>query len=323
MTSLITIVLPVFGRPDLLQHAISSIYLQTDTDWRLHIADDGSDPQTVKIIEQYLSDPRISYIRRSKNLGLFKNLNRTLSETTTPWQLLLCSDDELKPAAVSTLKAAISEYPDVRLFLSSYESIDVSGQPRWNVNSDFYDQFAPDTKLFEKEALLLPLLKYGSINGNITGMLFHKSLFNEAGPWRADWIQAADWEWLTRSCMCTSVLVRRDPIASVRVHDRQLSVSNQRSEKEFLEVMTLLGSLVRHPYLLQYNKRYLWAAYHAQFQLWNTIKRFRYNGLSYLYRHIILIHKNIGLLVTVYSLVTLIPSRLIIRGTQRSLLPPH
>ena len=50
VTDLITIVLPVYGRSDLLSLALESVYAQEDTDWRLLIADDGSDMQTVELI---------------------------------------------------------------------------------------------------------------------------------------------------------------------------------------------------------------------------------------------------------------------------------
>ena len=50
MSDLITIVLPVYWRSELLREALESVYLQDDPDWRLLIADDGSDDQTAELI---------------------------------------------------------------------------------------------------------------------------------------------------------------------------------------------------------------------------------------------------------------------------------
>ena len=54
MSDLITIVLPVYGRSGLLREALESVYAQEDPDWRLLIADDGSDLQTAELIQQQI-----------------------------------------------------------------------------------------------------------------------------------------------------------------------------------------------------------------------------------------------------------------------------
>jgi len=322
MNSLITIILPVYGSSSLLKAALSSVYAQTDPDWRLHIADDGSDAQTKKLISDHLHDHRVSCARRAKNIGLFANLNQAISEVLTPWQLILCSDDELNTDAISRLKALIHDYPDSRLILSSYESIDAHGDLRYDVNGEFYDRFVPETKCFPPGELLKPLLRFGSINGNITGLLIHQSLFVDAGLWRSEWTQAADWEWLTRASVQTPVLINRYPIARVRVHEGQLSVSNQKTQRELRETLELLKVLLNHPLLSRYSERYRWASYHGQFQLWNTFKASPRIGIYQTFRQLLAIHRSIGLRRTTCALVQSFPGRLRLRGTDRSLLPP-
>ena len=322
MTDLITIVLPVYGRSDLLREALESVYAQEDPDWRLLIADDGSDLQTAELIQQQRHDFRVEVVRRSQNLGLFGNLNAAIHEVKTPWQLILCSDDCLEPCAISQLKQAISSVPDVRLMLSSYRSIDANGYLRSDVNGIFYDRFAPLTRLFPSRALLQPLLQYGSINGNITGLLIEQSLFRDAGPWRADWSQSADWEWLTRACSQTSVLVRRDPIARVRVHEGQLSVSNRKLQRENLETLEVLSGLLSHPALQSCRRRRRWAAHHAQFLLWNAIKASSRVGFQETINQLVLIQHHVGLAPTAFALLITLPRRLRIRGTDQPLLPP-
>jgi len=319
---LITIILPVYGRPALLKSALSSVYAQTDPDWRLHIADDGSDDQTKKLILAQLQDHRVSCARRTKNIGLFANLNQATSEVQTPWQLILCSDDELKPDAIRKLKRSIYDYPDASLILSSYESIDINGHLRHNVNGDFYDLFAQDTQCFPPGDLLKPLLRFGSINGNITGLLIRQSLFSDVGVWRSEWTQSADWEWLIRASAQASVLIRRDAIARVRVHEGQLSVSNQKTQRELLETLEILTKLIKHPLLVQYPERFRWAAYHGQFQLWNALKCSRHVGPIRTLSQLFAIHRSIGLRRTTYALLRSFPARFRVRGTDRPLLPP-
>ena len=322
MSELITIVLPVYGRPKLLREALESIYAQEDPRWRLLIADDGSDAQTAELIQRQTVDFRVDVVRRPLNLGLFGNLNAAIKDVKTPWQLILCSDDLLEPNAIGQLKKSIASVSDVRLMLSSYRSINASGGLRKDVNGDFYDCFAPTTRLFPSGELLQPLLQYGSINGNITGLLIEQSLFSEAGAWRADWSQSADWEWLIRACMKTSVLIRREPIARVRVHEGQLSVSNRKLQRENLETLEVLRGLLLHPKLQSCTLRRLWAAHHAQFLLWNVIKSAPRVGLKATLYQLILIHRHVGLLPTWFALLRSLPRRVSIRGTDEPLLPP-
>ena len=322
MSELITIVLPVYGRPKLLREALETIYAQDDPHWRLLIADDGSDVQTAELIQRQRADPRVDIVRRPQNLGLFGNLNSSIKEVKTPWQLILCSDDCLEPNAISQVKKSVASAPDVRLILSSYRSINAGGGLRKDVNGAFYDCFAPTTRLFSPGELLRPLLKYGSINGNITGLLIEQSLFRDAGPWRADWSQSADWEWLIRACMKTSVLIRREPIARVRVHEGQLSVSNRKLQRENLETLEVLSGLLLHPQLQSCTPRRLWAAHHAQFLLWNVIKSSPRVGLKATLYQLALIHRHVGLFTTWFALLRSFPRRFRIRGTDEPLLPP-
>lgn len=322
MSELITIVLPVYGRSGLLREALESVYAQNDPEWRLLIADDGSDARTAELIHQQRVDSRVHVVRRSQNLGLFGNLNAAIEEVETPWQLILCSDDCLEPQAIGHLKRAIACEPDVRLILSSYRSIDANGHFRTDVNGSFYDRFAPITQVFPHGALLQPLLHYGSINGNITGLLIQQSLFRDAGPWRADWSQSADWEWLIRACTETSVLVRREPIARVRVHDGQLSVSNRKLQCETLETLEVLSGLLTHPELQSCGRRRRWAAHHAQFLLWNVIKAAPRVGYRETVIQLDLIRKHVGIIPTALALLSTLRRRFIIRGTDLPLLPP-
>ena len=321
MSDLITIVIPVYGRSGLLRQALETVYAQDDPDWRLLIADDGSDDQTAELINKQKSDSRVQVIRRPRNLGLFGNLNAAIPEVQTPWQLILCSDDYLESHAIGRLKTAIASAPDVRLMLSSYRSIDANGHQRSDVNGLFYDCFAPTTRLFPPGALLQHLLHYGSINGNITGLLIQQSLFRDAGPWRADWCQSADWEWLIRACTQTPVLVRRDPIARVRVHDGQLSVSNRKLQRETKETLEVLSGLLSHPALKSCGPRHRWAAHHAQFLLWNALKALPRVGFQETVHQLRLIERHVGIVPTVLALLRTLPRRLRLRGTDKPLLP--
>ena len=271
----ITIVLPVYGRSELLEPALSSVLTQTSSDWRLLIADDGSDAVTQGFLERWLAehaDPRIRWVRRPQNLGLFANLNRAITEAKTDWVLLLCSDDLLLPLALHTIEAMRQRWPEAGLVLSTFDSINADGSARPADSAWHHDQISAVTAQIQPEQMLPALLQLGSVNGNLTGMAFRRSLWQSAGGFREDWRHAADWEWLCRAASQGPLVLNRGPIAQVRTHDSQLSNSNRRSGHEVQEVAEVVRTLVAHPLLASEPRRNRWAAHVMQFQLWNLLK---------------------------------------------------
>lgn len=88
-----SIITPTYNREDLVQTTIKSILAQTFTDWELFIVDDGSTDNTEQVIQQYLKDNRIKYIKKA-NSGQADSLNVGTSYTSGEYITFLDSDDE-------------------------------------------------------------------------------------------------------------------------------------------------------------------------------------------------------------------------------------
>ena len=65
----ITVYMPNFNYGDYIEEAISSIKKQVFKDWELIIIDDGSTDDSLKILEKYSDDEKITVIKQ-KNQGL-------------------------------------------------------------------------------------------------------------------------------------------------------------------------------------------------------------------------------------------------------------
>jgi len=308
----ITIVLPVYGRSELLEPALSSVLAQTSPNWRLLIADDGSDAVTQGFVERWLArhpDPRISWVRRPQNLGLFANLNKAIEEAVTGWVLLLCSDDLLLPSAVHELKALRQRWPEAGLILSTFESINTDESKRPTDSAWHHDQVSLETALVPPERFVPALLELGSLNGNLSGMAFSRSHWLATGPFRSDWRHAADWEWLVRASERRPLVLNRNPIAQVRTHGTQLSNSNRRSGHELQEVAEVVRSLVSHPLLANEPRRFGWAGHVMQFQLWNVLRQAARHKPGDWLRQAQAVDKGAGLGQTVLSLIKWLPER--------------
>ena len=309
----ITIILPVYGRSELLGPAMESVLQLQDPGWQLLIADDGSDADTQAFIKSWIDsqnhDTRVRWVRRPQNLGLFGNLNRAIEESQSEWVLLLCSDDLLLPHALGQLNEMRERWPDAGLILSTYESINEDGSPRPADSAWHHDQVSQETSLVAPERFVPALLQLGSLNGNLSGMAFSRSHWRAAGPFREDWRHAADWEWLLRASENEPLVLNRVPIAQVRTHERQLSNSNRRSGHELQEVASVVQQLREHPLLSDEPRRHRWAAHVMQFQLWNVLKQFRQTRPKELKQRLKAIHQSAGLRQTAWTLLRWLPTR--------------
>lgn len=308
-----TIVLPVYGRSELLAPALASVIALENPDWQLLIADDGSDLTTQKLLKHWIaqqSDPRIRWVRRSHNLGLFANLNQAIREAETDWVLLLCSDDLLLPTALTTLKQLRNSWPTAELVVSTFVSISEDNSTRPADSAWHHDHVSLRTALIPPEQFVPALLQHGSLNGNLSGMAFTRTLWQQVGPFRGDWRHAADWEWLARAAEQKPLLLNREPIAAVRTHSEQLSNSNRRSGHELQEVAEVVRYLRHHPLLAQEPRRHAWAAQIMQFQLWNQLRQLismqaRTRGLG-----LRAIRTSAGLRRTARAMIIWIPERI-------------
>lgn len=308
----ITVILPVYGRADLLKGTLESVANIAEKDWLLLIADDGSDEATARLIKGWIAenqDISVEWKRRDRNLGLFANLNQAIRESKTEWVLLLCSDDLLLRHSIARIRKLQEDWPDAGLIISSFESINSDGTPRPPDSAFHHDQISLGTGLITSEDAIRALLKLGSINGNLTGMAFSRSLWESVGVFKEDWRHAADWEWLIRATDESPVLLNRQPIAKVRTHEQQLSNCNRRSGHELDEVAEVVATLISHPLLKEEPQRWEWAAHVMQYQLWNIVKRSMKRPDGQIIHGLWTIHKSVGLKRTVIALFRWIPQR--------------
>ncbi|HOP69444.1 MAG TPA: glycosyltransferase family 2 protein [Bacillota bacterium] len=119
---MVTVVIPTYNREQYLQEAIDSVVVQTAAAWSLIIVDDASTDATPAVVDPYLKDKRISYVRLDENGGVSKALNQGLELVKTPFFLQLDSDDWLEKDAIERLlEHAVGKPEDVALFYGHWQ----------------------------------------------------------------------------------------------------------------------------------------------------------------------------------------------------------
>lgn len=121
------IFVPFYGDPQLLRRTVASVLAQSDPDWTLTVIDDGYPDPTVATFFAGLSDPRVRYLCNAVNLGANGNFRRCIELADQEWLVILGADDELLPAYVAVIAAAVAAHPDAAVVQPGVQVIDQHG----------------------------------------------------------------------------------------------------------------------------------------------------------------------------------------------------
>jgi GT2 family glycosyltransferase len=88
--------------------AIESVLAQTVSGWEMVVCDDASSDATGEVVNPYLRDPRIRYVRHEKNLRQSQNWRYAIEHTTAPLVATLHADDAWEPETLAHYGAALS-----------------------------------------------------------------------------------------------------------------------------------------------------------------------------------------------------------------------
>lgn len=124
---LLDVMLPVYRDGPLVRETIESVLAQDDPRWRLTVVDDGAnDDLKCRLAE--LGDARVSYVANKTRLGINRNFQRCVDQSTAKLVVILGADDRLLPDFVARVYAAAWRYPDAAFFHTGAVVIDEHGE---------------------------------------------------------------------------------------------------------------------------------------------------------------------------------------------------
>jgi len=95
---LVSVLIPVYNRQDLVAPCIESALAQTRRDIEIVVVDNASTDGTWDVCRRYAdSDPRVRAFRNESNLGPVRNWSRCAHEARGTYGMLLYSDDTIAP----------------------------------------------------------------------------------------------------------------------------------------------------------------------------------------------------------------------------------
>jgi len=86
-----------------ISEAIESVLRQSFLDWELIVIDDCSFDNSFSMIEKYIKDERIVFIKNAQNIGYTKNLIKGVEFSSGEIIVILDSDDALEKNALKKI----------------------------------------------------------------------------------------------------------------------------------------------------------------------------------------------------------------------------
>ncbi len=109
----LTVIIPVFNRPQLLERALLSLVAQTRRDFRVVVSDDGSTPPMESVCDRFRGSLDLSYVYSDHFGRPSRARNLALRMAGTDWVGFLDSDDAWDPERVRRIAPYLNDSRDV------------------------------------------------------------------------------------------------------------------------------------------------------------------------------------------------------------------
>ena len=127
MSDLVSIIMPSYNTASYITDTINSVLTQSYIDWELLIVDDCSTDTTDEVVEPFLSDKRITYLKNENNSGAAFSRNRALCIAKGKWIAFLDSDDIWMPDKLEK-QISFMEHNNYNFTYTKYAEINVIGK---------------------------------------------------------------------------------------------------------------------------------------------------------------------------------------------------
>jgi len=182
---LVSVVIPVFNRAQLISRALQSVLAQSYGHFEIIVVDDASTDDLAEVLAKF-ADPRLHSIVHPQNRGAAAARNTGIAAAQGEFVAFLDSDDSWYADKLAFQVAAMRDQPpEVAGHVCAYDCIKTGYSPRaiapnW-INQDF------------QRAML-----FGCTCGPGTTLFCRRAVFADVGPLDETLRRLEDWDWLLR-----------------------------------------------------------------------------------------------------------------------------
>ena len=245
---LVSVCMPTYNAERWIREAIESALEQTWTNFELVISDNASTDATLEIARTY-ADPRIRIEPSPRNLGLVANHNRVVRLSTGRYIKFLHADDVLTPACIEEMVGLALEDDRIGLVFAPRVNViyDEHGQEWARMTTRDHEHLGPPARINEGRVLFLSLLLAGIEHnwvGEPSAVLVTREALERCGLFSPYIRQTIDLELWLRVMLRYRVGFLETPMCLYRIHQTSVTAGNQERNRDWLDRVWLLESLL-------------------------------------------------------------------------------
>jgi glycosyltransferase involved in cell wall biosynthesis len=219
----VSVCIPVYNGSDYIAESIQSVLEQTYRDFELIVCDNCSSDNTPDIVKSF-HDPRLTYVRNERNLGLSGNESRCLELANGEYICIFHHDDVMLPDNLERKVKLLDEHPEVGFVHSNITVIDSKGEVvSWNIwNEDSRRDYVDDgLTVFSRYLAYSPL----GASIFIGAVLARRDCYNHFGGFSERLPHCSDSEMWMRMLLFYKVACIGAPLVKYRIHSTSTSSS--------------------------------------------------------------------------------------------------
>ncbi len=155
----ISVVMPFYNAEKFLDESIQSILNQTFTDFEFIIINDASTDNSDKVVQKYLKDKRIIYIKNKENKGIVHNLNKGIKIAKADVIARMDGDDISMPERFEKQYRFMQDNKDISIIGAQAQTINTDGKKLEKMSFET-DVNIIEKKFFYIDNFLHPLIMY-------------------------------------------------------------------------------------------------------------------------------------------------------------------
>ncbi len=119
-----SVVIPTYNRGAFIGATLESVLTQTYPHYEVIVVDDCSTDNTEQVIEPYVRNGKVRYLKNESNRERAHSRNVGLQAATADFATLLDSDDFMYPSNLADAAAFVRANPGIKCFHNLYEFVD-------------------------------------------------------------------------------------------------------------------------------------------------------------------------------------------------------
>jgi glycosyltransferase involved in cell wall biosynthesis len=248
---LVSVIIPAYNAQDFIGETIHSVINQTYPDWEMLVIDDGSTDETRKVVEKYLSDPRIRYLYQ-ENQERAVARNHGIRCSSGQYIAFLDADDVWLSNKLEVQVDYLNHHPGVGLCFTNYHLIDtkgvLTGAPGISFSSNNQFDYLLKGNFIANSTVMIP-----------RDVLDKVGLFDEALPA----FGSEDWDMWLRIARFYPIHLIDQPLALYRLHENNTSLERMRLSAEAV-LQKVFGDPTLPGYIVE-NKKNVYALLYLNF----------------------------------------------------------